>query len=59
MLSQFIYMCSELTSVNYVVNGLTGLDGLAATIVEVVITLLYTGNTYLNQSISFLKPYLL
>jgi len=42
-LTIFVYMCSELTSVNYVVNSLTGLNGLPATIVEVVITAIYTG----------------
>lgn len=39
---QFIYMVSELTSVSAAVNALTGLSGLPATIVEVVITLIYT-----------------
>lgn len=41
-LTIFVYMCSELTSVNYVVVSLTGLNGLPATIVEVVITAIYT-----------------
>jgi UDP-N-acetylmuramyl pentapeptide phosphotransferase/UDP-N-acetylglucosamine-1-phosphate transferase len=37
---RFIYMVSELTSISGAINSLTGLDGLPATIVEVVVTVL-------------------
>lgn len=35
-------MCSELTSVSYAVESLTGMSGLAATIVQVIITMIYS-----------------
>ncbi|KAJ8517914.1 hypothetical protein ONZ45_g4941 [Pleurotus djamor] len=50
-LTMFLYMCSELTSVSLVVNALTGLDGLPATIVEVVVTILYTAVGGLRTSL--------
>ncbi|KAL0959966.1 hypothetical protein HGRIS_011629 [Hohenbuehelia grisea] len=50
-LTMFLYMCSELTSVAIVINALTGLDGLPATIVEVVVTILYTAVGGLRTSL--------
>ncbi|KAK6341950.1 hypothetical protein TWF730_001434 [Orbilia blumenaviensis] len=38
----FLYMVAELSAVNSVINLLTGLDGLPALIVEVVVTTIYT-----------------
>ncbi|KAF4564662.1 hypothetical protein EYR40_010829 [Pleurotus pulmonarius] len=51
VLTMFLYMCSELTSVSLVINSLTGLDGLPATIVEVVVTILYTAVGGLRTSL--------
>jgi len=42
VLTIFIFMCSELTSVSYAVESLTGMSGLAATIVQVIITMIYS-----------------
>jgi hypothetical protein len=42
-MTRFIYMISELTSISGVINYLTGLNGLPATIVEVAVTLAVSG----------------
>ncbi|KAF3941330.1 hypothetical protein ABW19_dt0203049 [Dactylella cylindrospora] len=42
MITMFLYMVAELSAVNSVINLLTGLDGLPALIVEVVVTTIYT-----------------
>lgn len=39
----FLYMVSELSTLKQVVEELTGIDGLAAIIVEVAVTTIYTG----------------
>lgn len=39
---------SELTAITGVINSLTGLDAIPATIVEVIITVLYTGTSFLS-----------
>lgn len=44
-------MISELTSISAVVNSLAGLNGLPATIVEVVVTLIYTAVGGLRTSL--------
>lgn len=50
-LTIFLYMCSELTSVSLVVSSLTGLDGLPVTIVEVVVTIIYSAVGGLRTSL--------
>jgi hypothetical protein len=43
----FLFMIAELSALQQVINVLTGLDGLPAVIVEVVVTSAYTGNRFL------------
>ena len=38
----FLYMIAELSSLQQVINALTGLDGLPVVIVEVLVTSIYT-----------------
>ena len=45
-------MISELTSISGVVNSLTGLNGLPATIVEVVVTLIVRLTSYSHATSS-------
>ncbi|KAK7208540.1 hypothetical protein BZA70DRAFT_234740 [Myxozyma melibiosi] len=42
ILTMFLYMASELTSIQYMVEYLTGVNGLAVMIVECVVTTIYT-----------------
>lgn len=42
LITLFLYMVSELSALNQIINALTGLDGLPAVIVEVVVTTIYT-----------------
>ena len=42
LVTLFLYMVAELSALQQVISALTGLDGLPAVIVEVVVTTLYT-----------------
>lgn len=50
-------MCSELTSVSYAVESLTGMSGLAATIVQVIITMIYSGQLLQGSALTVLIIY--
>ena len=42
LVTLFLYMVAELSAIGQVVNALTGLDGLPVTIVECIVTTIYT-----------------
>ena len=42
----FLYMVAELSTLKQIIEELTGINGLAAVIVEVVVTSVYTGKLH-------------